>query len=86
MQATEMSSIDLEKEIDMEADRFARREVWTKAEMCKEDPVHGNSNNSSRLEGMGCREELLKRDKENPTDRTFSQEKDPRTLKRKQSW
>ena len=32
------------------ADRCARREVWTNAGMCKEDPVHlGNSNNSSRL-------------------------------------
>ena len=62
--ATEMSSIHLEKEVETEADRCARREVWTNAGMCKEDPVHlGNSNNSSRLKGMCCRGRRWKRRK-----------------------
>ena len=59
-----MSAIHAE-EMEMEADSFARREVWTKASMCKEDPVHLGNSSCSRLEEMVCREEELRMEKEN---------------------
>ena len=52
--------------------------------MCREDPVHlGNSNNSSNLEGMGCREGFLKREKEKPKDRKKQRGKGPANPQKK---
>ena len=39
VKATETSSIHLVKEMEKEADRFARKEVWIKAKISREDPV-----------------------------------------------
>ena len=55
--AMETSSTHPEKEMEKEADRFAEKEVWTKAKMRREDPVLLDKSNSSSLKEMGCREE-----------------------------
>ena len=51
----ETSSIRLEKEMEVEADRSARRKIETKGEMRKKDPV--------QLEEVCCREEKMERGK-----------------------
>ena len=39
VKATETSSTHLEKEMEKEADSFARKEAWIKAKISREDPV-----------------------------------------------
>ena len=65
--AMETSLVHPEMEMEVEADRFARRNMETNAETRREDPVHFvNSNSSSRFKEMGCCEEELKMGKEKP--------------------
>ena len=84
LKATETSSIHLEKEMEKEADKFAGKEARTKSEMRRKDPVPllDNSNSSSSLKEMGCREEETEwNDKTNRTRN--NQGKDPRISEEK---
>ena len=54
MKATETSSIHLEKEMDTEADSVARKEVWVKAKIRREDPVPSFDSSSSLKEMVCC--------------------------------
>ena len=55
MKAMETSSIHLEKEMEVQADRSARKKIEMKAEMHRGDPVH--------LEEVCCCEEEMEREK-----------------------
>lgn len=69
----ETSSLRLENEMKVEADRSARRKIEIRAEMCKKDPVH--------FEEVCCRVEKMERGKTQITCQKNCQVKDPRTSK-----
>ena len=54
VKVTEMCSIHREKEMEREAESFARKEVWIQATIRREDPVHPFDISSS-LEETVCR-------------------------------
>ena len=53
VKATETSSIHLEKEMEQEANSFARKEVWIKAKIRREDPVPHFDSSTSSSQGDG---------------------------------
>ena len=81
VKATETISVHSEREMEKEADRFARKEVWTKAKIRSVHPFD-NSIRSS-LKEMGCREEETEWNEKTKKEKT-QPGKGPGDLNRKQ--